>query len=205
MINKIKQYFRLKKYKNIEAKNTRINKNTIFEGENKIGQRSYISNSYFGKYSYVGEDCKLRNVKIGKYCSIGNNIKIIFGDHPLHLVGMHPFFYEGLNIKKLKKLDSNYDVVIEHDVWIGDNVSIFPGVTIGTGSVIGANALVIEDVEPYSVVVGVPAKIKKYRFDKEVIKQIIETEWWTLDKDELEKYRSIFDNPSLFSKKLKQK
>lgn len=85
-----------------------------------------------------------------------------------------------------------------------DNVSIFPGVTIGTGSVIGANALVIEDVEPYSVV-GVPDKIKKYRFDKKVIKQIIETEWWTLDEDELEKYRSTFDNPSLFSKKLKQK
>ena len=54
-------------------------------------------------------------------------------------------------------------VTVEDDVWIGSNCVILPGVTIGCGSVIGAGAVVTKDIPPYSIAVGVPAKVLKQR------------------------------------------
>ena len=69
-------------------------------------------------------------------------------------------------------------VTIGNDVWIGIKATIMPNITIGDGAVIGANAVVTKDVPPYAVVVGVPAKIIKYRFDEEIIKDLLELKWW---------------------------
>lgn len=204
MLKELRQYFRIKKYNNVKVKDAKINKNTIFEGNNSIEKRSFISDCYLGEYSYVGEDCKLRNVKIGRYCSLGNNIKVIFGNHPTNFVGTHPIFYEeNDNFNPAKKVqNTKWDVVIENDVWIGDNVSIFPGVTIKNGAIIGTNALVTKDVEEFSIVVGVPAKIIKYRFDKETVNEIKETKWWLKSKDELKVYKKYFHLPKEFVKNL---
>jgi len=70
---------------------------------------------------------------------------------------------------------------IGHDVWIGANAVIMRGVKIGNGAVIAAGAIVNKDVEPYSIVGGVPARHLKYRFDKETIERLLKSEWWNLD------------------------
>ena len=58
-------------------------------------------------------------------------------------------------------------VIIENNVWIGESVSILPGVCIGEGSIIGANTVVTKSIPPFSIAVGNPAKvIKKFDFDK---------------------------------------
>ncbi len=62
-----------------------------------------------------------------------------------------------------------------------------PGVHIGDGAIIGANAVVAKDVPPYAVVVGNPAMIKKYRFDKETINLLLELKWWDKDIEEIKK------------------
>ena len=92
----------------------------------------------------------------------GPNLTIITGDHK-YIAG------RWLDSVKGEEKESCYDqdVVIEEDVWIGANVTILKGVTIGKSSIIAAGALVIYDVPPYSIVGGVPAKFLKKKWDKE--------------------------------------
>ena len=72
------------------------------------------------------------------------------------------------NFDKMNVLIKNQGVTtkpikVKNDVWIGSDVIILPGVTIGDGSVIGAGSVVTKDVEPYSIVVGNPARAIKKR------------------------------------------
>jgi len=78
------------------------------------------------------------------------------------------------------------------------------GVSIGVGSVIGAGAVVVKDVEPYSVVGGVPAKFIKYRFDKNIREMLLESKWWEIDSKIIASLSSYIDNPVKFINKLKK-
>ncbi len=73
-----------------------------------------------------------------------------------------------------------YETTIGNDVWIGYRAFIKAGVTVGDGAVIGAGAVVTKDVEPYSIVGGVPAKIIRYRFEENIRKQLLDLKWWDL-------------------------
>jgi acetyltransferase-like isoleucine patch superfamily enzyme len=72
---------------------------------------------------------------------------------------------------------------IGHDVWIGEGVIVIDGIKIGTGAIVAAGAVVVKDVEPYSVVGGVPAKHIKYRFDSETITILQNSEWWNFSEE----------------------
>ena len=72
---------------------------------------------------------------------------------------------------------------------------------IGDGAIIGAGAVVIGDVPPYAVVVGVPAKIKRYRFSPEMIKTLLRVKWWDWPDDEINVNAEILMSPELFMKK----
>lgn len=90
------------------------------------------------------------------------------------------------------------DISIGNDVWIGSDAKIMSGVTIADGCVIAANAVVVKDIlEPYTVVAGVPAKVRKYRFDKDIIQKLCEMKWW--DWDDIDIFDAI---PLLQSNKL---
>jgi maltose O-acetyltransferase len=92
-------------------------------------------------------------LKIGKYVMIANNVNILTSLHGFQKRNI-PMRFQAIVYGK---------VVIEDDVWIGTNVVVMPGVTIGKGAIVGANAVVTKDVKPYSIVVGIPAKLIKYR------------------------------------------
>lgn len=203
MLKKIKQFFRLKKFKNVKVKNSHINKNTYFERYNSINNNCKISNCYLGKYSYIGTDCIIRDTKIGNFCSLGNNIKTILGSHPINFISTHNFCFENFSTfdteKKIK--NSVYKIIIENDVWIGDNVLILSGVTIHTGAIIGAGALVNRDIPPYAIVGGIPAKVIKYRFSNDIIQDLMNSKWWELSIKELNNYSSYFNTPKIFLEK----
>ena len=78
-------------------------------------------------------------------------------------------------------------ITIGNDVWIGDGAFIKNGVTIGDGAIIGARAVVTKDIPPYAIVVGVPAKILKYRFSEQIIDRLLNTKWWNLDDSIIKK------------------
>jgi virginiamycin A acetyltransferase len=78
------------------------------------------------------------------------------------------------------------DTVIGNDVWIGQNAVILPGVQIGDGAIIGANSVVGGSVDPYTIVVGNPARILRKRFDDELIDLMLRFKWWDKCIDEIE-------------------
>ena len=87
--------------------------------------------------------------------------------------------------------------VIGNDVWIGESVVIIDGLKIGTGSIIAAGAVVTKDVEPYSIVGGVPAKLIRFRFEKDIVQKLLNSKWWELSETE------FIDNISTFNSSVK--
>lgn len=157
---------------------------------------------------------------IGRYCSINGTARI-YNNHPLESVTTHPFLDHPLfssweNYIQKKKLvnkfgthwdnaeyeDSpirnNRPVTIGNDVWIGANAVILPGVTIGDGAVIAAGAVVTKDVEDYSIVGGIPAKVIKYRFSKAQIHKLQEIKWWDWPHEKIEEHIEEFYQPEVF-------
>ncbi len=138
-----------------------------------------------GSNVYIGNDCSFthRNITIGDNVFIGEKC-VIHSAHGQIVIGNHVMFGPGAHIHGgnhiidhigeymdaiKKQPDSDGFVVIDDDVWIGSNAIILHGVHIGEGAVIGAGSIVTKDVEPYSVVVGNPAKCLRYRFTEEQI------------------------------------
>lgn len=176
---------------------------TRFGGFNTIGKNTELSYSKIGKLSYTGKNCILNKVEIGDFCSIGNDVKIVYGMHPINdYFSTHPAFYsikKQANITYVKDttfdenrmIDENTSVRIGNDVWIASDVKILEGVNIGNGSIIATGAVVTKNVEPYSIVGGVPAKLIKYRFEEKKIIEIMSTKWWENDLDWFKKQENI--------------
>ena len=131
---------------------------------------------------------------IGKFCSIACGAKFIFNcaNHTLKSLSTYTFppFFEEWDLPKSEVAsawDNKGDIVIGNDVWIGYDAVFMAGVTIGDGVIIGTRAVVTKDVEPYSIVGGVPAKEIRKRFAPEVIQKLMEIQWWNWP---IEKIRS---------------
>lgn len=140
-------------------------------------------------YHYPVNQDKL---KIGKFCSIACGAKFLFtsGNHTMNSLSTYPFpiFFEewGLDGKDIcDAWDNKGDIVIGNDVWIGYEAVILSGVTIGDGAVIGSRAVVTKDVEPYTIVGGVPAKPIRKRFDEQTIEKLEKIGWWDWSEEQI--------------------
>ena len=140
-------------------------------------------------YHYPVNQDKL---KIGKFCSIACGAKFLFtsANHTLKSLSTYPFpiFFEewGLDGKDIcDAWDNKGDIVIGNDVWIGFEAVILSGVTIGDGAVIGSRAVVTKDVEPYTIVGGVPAKAIRKRFDEQTIEKLEKIGWWNWNEEQI--------------------
>ena len=160
-----------------------------------VGEFSYYS-GYHHKHSF--ESCvryldkKRQDVDkliIGKYCSIGSGAVFIMGGnqgHRMDWVSTFPFYYQANIFKDAK--DSYKKVgntTVGHDVWIGSEAMIMPGVTIGVGAVVSARAVVSKDIPPYAIVAGNPARVIKYRFDDEKISKLLKLKWWDMPEEKV--------------------
>ena len=183
---------------------------TFFEGNNSIGENSIVRKCHIGLFSYIGNNNNFCKIFIGRFCSIGSNVNIIKGKHPsTQFVSTHPLFfsnrsilgYKWISMQKFKEfnpVDLDYDVKIGNDVWIGDNVSIAEGVRIGHGAIIGHDSVVIKDIEPYSINVGIPSSLKKYRFEKDEVNYLLNFEWWNRELDWIHEHVDCFEDIKTF-------
>ncbi|MDK0655132.1 CatB-related O-acetyltransferase [Clostridium perfringens] len=160
-----------------------------------------------GDGTYICRDTDIENCKsIGKYCSIAKGACIGLGKHPKEWVSTSPLFYS--RYRGLVK-DTLYDykiddkkVEIGNDVWIGTNTLILNNINIGNGAIIGAGSVVTKNVEEYSIVAGIPAKVIGYRFDKEVREKFINKKISELDISYFLENLEYIDNPNLFEKNI---
>jgi len=168
---------------------------TVTHPNISVGAFSYYSGYYHGYHfehcvRYLDKKSKeVDKLIIGKYCSIGSGAVFMMAGNQGHRsdwVSTFPFYYQANIFKESKNpYQKAGDTVIGHDVWIGSEAMILAGVTIGTGAIIAARAVVTKDVEPYAIVAGNPAKLIKYRFSETNIKTLLKEKWWENSEKEV--------------------
>jgi chloramphenicol O-acetyltransferase type B len=144
---------------------TRVNTFSVSRTCGKVGKNLRVNGNAhgFGKNVTLGDNVNINGceiigkgkVTIGNYFHSGKNITIFTSNHN----------YEGTAIPYDRERVTK-DVVIKDFVWLGQNIIILPGVTIGEGAIVGAGSVVSKDVPDHAIVAGMPAKVVKWR-DKE--------------------------------------
>ncbi len=134
-------------------------------------------NCRVGAYSSINGATIYPRTTIGRYCSIARGAAIGAPDHPLDCLGT------SLALTKAKAVLQLKETFLGSDVWVGANVVVLGGVSVGHGAVIGAGAVVTKNVEPYAVIVGVPARLVRHRFPPEIVADLLALRWWELDHD----------------------
>ena len=182
--------------KEIYVKPTIKNPNII------VGDFTYIADSEFEShvthhYDFIGD-----KLIIGKFCQIAAGVEFVMNgaNHQMNAVSTFPFYtLEGWNMKPPAAGDMPFkgDTIIGNDVWIGQNATILPGVHIGDGAIIGANSVVGSNVEPYSIVVGNPAEVTRYRFDKDLTELLLKFKWWDKPVEEINELIPILTSSDL--------
>jgi acetyltransferase-like isoleucine patch superfamily enzyme len=178
----------------------------IFGNYNYIGKYVILGCSTIGDYSYVSRGCVITHTRIGKFCSVGPDVKIAPGRHPSSkIVSTHPSIFSNpsflqKSFANMSIYEGNKEVNIGNDVWIGANCVILDGVTIADGAIVGANSVVTKDVEAYSIVGGVPARLIRKRFQDTEAERLLAFKWWDKDADWLKLHIHAFADISQFMK-----
>lgn len=137
-------------------------------------------------YPFLGD-----KLIIGKFCAIAKGVEFIMNgaNHRMHSVTTYPFNILGGGWEaftpSLEALPLKGDTVIGNDVWIGQNVTLLPGVQVGDGAVIGANSVVTGDIPPYCVAAGNPCRVKKKRFDSALTEYLLSLKWWDWEPEKI--------------------
>ncbi len=187
--------------------------NSDFEGYNCIGERSQFKGS-LGYGSYIGRNSYI-NATVGKFTCISDRVNIVSGTHPTKgFVSSHPAFYstkkqsgftfvdeDKFQEERRNPINPQTSVYIGNDVWIGCDVTILGGVVIGDGAVIASGSMVTSDVEPYTIVVGVPAKPLRKKFSDDIIDFLLDFKWWDRDIEWIRENSKYFQNIEEFAER----
>ncbi len=175
------------------------------EAATKYKLKRYLEEGFpitIGRHTYGGPKVHWRRgdfshkLDIGSFCSIADDVSIFVGNHGRHdadRLSTFPmtsiFKYAG---KSLVDTTTNLSVFIGSDVWIGRGALIMAGITIGDGAVIAARAVVTKDVEPYTIVGGVPARVLRNRFPPDTVENLKKLKWWLWDDETISKNIDLF-------------
>lgn len=172
-----------------------------------LGPHTTIAESTVGDYSYTAGDVSVIYSDVGKLCSIASHVRLNPGNHPMWRVTQHHATYRrasyglGEDDEEFFEWRRAHRVTVGHDVWIGHGAVLMPGVSIGTGAVIGAGAVVTRSVDPYTIVVGVPARPLRERFPRQTWERIVATAWWDWPRELLEERLDELCDLDLFLEK----
>jgi phosphonate metabolism protein (transferase hexapeptide repeat family) len=150
-----------------------------------IGERCVLREVNVGDFTYFERNAEAIYTEIGKFCSIAANTRINALEHPIERITQHKVSYRPNEYFRWLGVEADFKarrqrkrVRIGHDVWVGHGAVILPGVRIGNGAVIGANAVVTHHVDAYEIMAGVPARRLRQRFLPEISERIEALAWW---------------------------
>jgi len=186
-------------YDNVELMDTTLGAYT------HLMAHSVFNDVIVGDYSFFAGYNQVYYSIIGKFCSVASYARINTTNHPTYdRIAQHHFTYRselfgfGADDAEFFARRKGKAVKVGHDVWIGHNAVIMPEVTVGNGAVIGAGAVVTKDVEPYSVVGGVPAKKIKMRFPDDLVERIERSKWWDWEHETIRERLADFRDMEAF-------
>ncbi|NDP22022.1 MAG: hypothetical protein GZ091_13205 [Paludibacter sp.] len=162
-----------------------INNGLVLSGNIEIGRFSTLNGPNLDIYAAINK------VKIGNFCSIARNVAFQEYNHKLNRVSTYHFSSNIFHENHISDIYSNGDIIIENDVWIGTQCVILSGAHISTGAIVAANSVVTGFIPPYAIVAGSPAKILKYRFEENVINELLTLEWWNWDVEKIMRNKSF--------------
>ncbi len=170
-------------------------KNTVHNPQIEIGDYTYYDDPKDSEnfernvlYLYPFINDKLI---IGKFCAIATGVKFIMNgaNHKISGFSTYPFQIFGNGWERVTPRSEEFpqkgDTVVGHDVWLGYQSMVMPGVRIGSGAIIATQSLVVKDVEPYTIVGGNPARCLKQRFDQNTIDELLTIAWWDWDREKI--------------------
>ena len=185
MIDRIRFYISLlcfrKKWKKLNNNNNATFALNMFDMESV-----HIGTGTYGGIKIYNDSAN--HLYIGNYCSVAENVVFLLGhEHHIDRLSTYPF-KQRMGIALGKDAFSKGDIIVDDDVWIGYGATIMSGIHIGQGAVVAAGAVVTKDVPPYAIVGGVPAKVIKYRFEPEMIEELLKIDYSKLTKEDIKKH-----------------
>ncbi len=157
-----------------------------------LNKGSFLS---IGAYSFTHPGLP-SSIRLGRYCSLARDVRVMGPQHPITRFTTSPVTYlprwgsfaqsefgGEWNTRRFQEMPPS--PVLGNDVWIGENVLLKGGITIGDGACVAAHAVVSKDVPPYAIVGGVPARIIRYRFSEAVVARLLRLKWWEYNYPDL--------------------
>lgn len=176
--------------------------NSVLGEYTEIGAMSLLENVDMGCYSYCGPGCIIQNATIGRFANIAASVRIGPTMHPMDRPTLHHFTYRRRLYGFSDRDDQGFfawratqKAIIGHDTWLGHGAIIMPNVAVGNGAVVGAGAVLTHDVPPYTVAVGVPARVVKKRFTDEIAEAIEQISWWNWSHETIRSRLADFSGP----------
>ncbi len=160
---------------------------------------------------------------VGRFCSVAPGVRVMGFKHPVQAVCqssavfnfsrefVHAYLEKSFASGDLKARPPRVPTPqpprilhLGHDVWIGENCTIAPNVSIGNGAIVASGSHVVKDVPPYAIVGGNPAKLIRYRFPTEICEELSRTRWWDYELSDLFSNDVSFADPEGFISKFHQ-
>ena len=146
-----------------------------------------VGNNSYGAINVRMYGGSYEKLILGNFCSIApKTLFVLGGNHSTRCISTFPFKEKILFSKGNPA--SKGPIVVDDDVWIGIGSIVMSGVHIGQGAVVAAGAVVTKDVLPYAIVGGVPAKVIKYRYEPEMIEELLKIDYSKLTKEDIKKH-----------------
>lgn len=161
--------------------NVEIGEYTYFDSDGSP-ERFFDENVLY-HFDFVGD-----RLIIGKFCMIARGVRFVMngGTHATSGFSTYPFnvFGEGWDAgfdPSTWEKENRGDTRLDHDIWLGRDATVMPGIHIGSGAIVAACSVVTKDVPPYAIVAGNPARVVRMRFDEETVARLLDIAWWDWD------------------------
>lgn len=148
--------------------------------DDPVDALGFAANNVTHHYEFIGD-----RLVIGRFCAIAQGATFVMNgaNHAMTGVSTYPFNIFGHGWEAgfdpaSAIAGSKGDTRIGHDVWIGEGATILPGVSVGSGAVVASRAVVSRDVPPYALVAGNPARVRRMRFEPDIVARLLALAWW---------------------------